>query len=127
MRPPGRPGGGSRTFWVNAINDQGAMVGMGEFGDHDFGTFLYRNGAFEHLANLTDPRELNDRGDVVGVLTGTGGAALYAIDANSGWLLEAAYDTNDHGHIVGYGVRDGVRRGFVLVPCRSPTASSPER
>ena len=38
------------------------------------------------------------------------------IPANSGWTLEFATDISDKGHIVGYGMKNGVTKAFLLRP-----------
>lgn len=38
------------------------------------------------------------------------------IPANSGWLLQEATGINDSGQIVGYGIKDGQIRAFLLTP-----------
>ena len=38
------------------------------------------------------------------------------ITEDSGWLLQQAVDINGAGEIVGVGLQNGKRRGFVLVP-----------
>jgi probable HAF family extracellular repeat protein len=115
------------------MNDRGEFVG---FGSWDFGlqgAFLYRDGEFTALGDLSDsghttPRAINESSQTVGQSDiGTverpwgyshiGHAFLYdkgvmtdlntLIPANSGWELMYATDINNSGQIVGYGIRDG--------------------
>jgi len=73
-----------------AINSSGQIVGWAETSDGDRHAFLYSG------CSMVD---LND-----------------AIDANSGWLLQAASDINDAGQIVGSGQIDGEIHAFLLTP-----------
>jgi probable HAF family extracellular repeat protein len=97
--------------------------------------FLYRDGQMRSLSGKTDRSSvafaLNDRGQAVGQVTDASGvsrAMLWsegsAVDLNEclvpqpgvRWQLMAALDINDAGQIVGFGERNGVRRGFLLTP-----------
>jgi probable HAF family extracellular repeat protein len=97
----------------------------------DLGTFPNYN---------TKGEAINTRGDIVGSIytidsetkaVGEAGAILYTaenglrnlntlIDPTSGWLLYAAYDINDFGQIIGFGLVNGVTRGFRLTPTGAP-------
>ncbi len=115
------------------MNDRGEFVGFGSWGFGLQGAFLYRDGEFTALGDLSDsghttPRAINESSQVVGQsdigyverpwgYCRIGHAFLYdkgvmtdlntLIPANSGWELMYATDINNRGQIVGYGIRDG--------------------
>jgi probable HAF family extracellular repeat protein len=115
------------------MNDRGEFVGRGSWGPGLEGAFFYREGELIALGDLsesrhTTPRAINECGQIVGQsdigyverpwgYSHIGHAFLYnngrmtdlntLIPANSGWELIYATDINNHGQIVGYGVRDG--------------------
>lgn len=91
--------------------------------------FVYSNGVLTDLGTLpgaTDSiaRAINNSGDIVGVSQGRG--FLYTngamtdlntlLPANSGWLINDAFDINDYGMIVGNGVIDGEHHAFLMTP-----------
>lgn len=98
-----------------AINDRGQIVGYAQIG----------YGGPSH-AILVDPEDTD--GDGLPDLWYRQGAAeeenelmidlndLLPADEEPNWLLEEAYDINELGQIVGVGVHDGQRRGFILTP-----------
>src|SRR5205807_369068 len=63
-------------------------------------------GAFEGHALLWQNNAMTDLNDI--------------IPSNSGWTLLDALAINDAGQIVGYGIHDGIRTGFLLTPAQSP-------
>jgi probable HAF family extracellular repeat protein len=79
---------------------------------------------------------VNASGQAVGFSLGAAGstAALFsggtATDLNSllpsgsGWTLQVANGINDAGQIVGYGVHNGLQRGFVMTPPAPPPPPS---
>jgi len=79
-----------------ALNERAQVVGSGwawvyqnkRYGRTDERAFLWERGSLRDLTTLLGP--------------------------DSGWVLEAATDINEHGQIVGYGLRNGVRRAFLL-------------
>lgn len=83
---------------ANAINDQGVIVGFGvtsvgsQFRNQ---AFVYSNGKMQNLNAL--------------------------IACNSGWELVEAKDINNSGKIVGYGLKDGKARAFLLEPIQGGT------
>jgi|GEM_PF-2003658 len=79
---------------IYGINAQGEMVGI--MWDSD------QTGATEHafiFDTTNGVRDLN---------------AL--IDPSSGWVLNFARDINDKGQVVGYGEKNGLKRGFFMDP-----------
>jgi uncharacterized membrane protein len=44
-----------------------------------------------------------------------------SLPLDSGWILLSAEDINDRGQIVGYGIKGGKLRGFLLTPTAQPT------
>jgi probable HAF family extracellular repeat protein len=115
------------------INDHGEFIGRGSWNPDLEGAFLYREGELIVLGGLTDsgmtmPLAINESTQIVGHsdigyverpwgCNRVDHAFLYdggvmadlntLIPVNSGWELMVATDINNHGQIVGYGVRDG--------------------
>lgn len=128
------------------INDHGAVVGNAatkwEFAQH---AFMYADGATHDLGTLggwdSYAFDVNNRNHVVGradvdLASSEAHAFLYrdgkTIDlavlpevVAAGWTsLNTAYAINDHGQIVGFGVRDGVSTGFLLQAAAVPEPGS---
>jgi probable HAF family extracellular repeat protein len=127
-----------------AINGRGQVSGAGYPADGTGGqsqAFLWTPhdttggiGRLEVLPYLpgtveSEANDINDDGVVVGYCSrgvGSDRAVLWqghsaAVDLNqfvagSGWTLLSANSINNHGDIVGYGMRDGQYRAFMLVP-----------
>lgn len=74
------------------INDESQVVGV--FGSSSFDDYF--------RAILYEDGELYDLNDL--------------IPANSGWTLEAAFDINNEGQIVGNGIFNGQEQDFLLTP-----------
>lgn len=95
MHPLGTLGG--RGSAAMDINNHGQIVG-GSFITLDSEVthgFLYANGVMTDLNDLIDP-EL-------------------------GWEILKGMAINDQGQIVGWGMRNGVRRGFLMTPVPEPS------
>lgn len=123
------------------INDLGATTGYYSTPDQTRG-FFQHDGLFTDLGTLGGlnciATSLNNFGQVVGVAEGptdaSGGAFLWTagqmealntlIDPASGWDLQRAEDINDHGDIVGYGLKDGQTRAFLLTLVPEPTTAT---
>lgn len=103
--------------------------------------FLLTNDTWKDLGTLaindrgvSAAYDINNNGQVVGFAeTGMGDlhAFLYTVDeimvdlntlipADSGWELQLAHGISDNGQIVGWGVLNGQRRAFLLIPVGLP-------
>jgi probable HAF family extracellular repeat protein len=79
------------------------------------------------------PLDLNDHGEVVGMIGGTGGSYAFYwaggtihnlnnLTAGSGWDLIRASAINNHGQIVGFGTNPaGHPRAYLLTPIPEPS------
>jgi probable HAF family extracellular repeat protein len=118
---------GGPTSVLSSINSHGYAVGWSF--DRDFGIAAAQwKGDLARLFDLPGTHlatAVNDRGAVVGTIDS--GAFLYddgvltRLDqlpavVNSGWTELIPSAINDRGWIVGRGLRNGQRRGFVLNP-----------
>ncbi|HEV2293705.1 MAG TPA: DUF3466 family protein [Tepidisphaeraceae bacterium] len=130
------------------VNESGQVVGTRASsvgGEYDT-AFVWHNGAVTLLGNLprgisSTAHALNHAGVVVGTATvpfgqsftyhafvwnGVGGGGISDLNSlvphDSGWTLVVASDINSAGQIVGWGVRDGQRHGFLLTPVPEPSA-----
>lgn len=125
---------------ASGINDSGWIVGFRNGGSGFGHAFLYRDGTFTDIhapwiigsSTFSTATGINSIGDVVGYFdTGGGGsldlhAFLYSdgtlrdlnslMPKNSGWWLQNATAINGVGQIVGYGMRNGRQRAFLLTP-----------
>jgi probable HAF family extracellular repeat protein len=81
--------GGSNSY-AYAINNSGSIVGYSQIAGGGARAFLYQDGTMYDLNTL--------------------------IPAGSGWILGAALDINERGHIAGYGTLNGEVHAFLLVP-----------
>lgn len=132
------PGGVASN--ASAINTAGQVVGWSNTGPSSVSyPVIWYNGSVTALSGVLwgYGRGINSRGDVVGA-AGFSGSAQYSraflwsngtmtnlntlLPAGSGWVLEHAWDINDAGQIVGDGLFNGQRRGFLLTPTSSSTA-----
>lgn len=122
---------GSASSGAEAINARGHVAG--ESGGH---LWLWRDGKLADLGTLagstgSQANGINRHDHVVGGADLPGGPphAILAhhgtvtdlngvIPAGSGWVLQVAHGINDHGWIVGSGLRAGQIRGFLLIPHR---------
>ena len=95
--------------------------------------FLWQNGRMRGLGSIkrlhdSKASALNDKGQVVGnAYYRTDEAALLwqkgkvyelntLVPAHSGWKLQNALVINSQGWIIGNGIHNGIRRGFLLTP-----------
>ncbi len=97
--------------------------------------FLWQNGKMRGLGSIpripdSKAAAINDKGQVVGnayfktdeaALLWQGGK-VYELNAlvppRSGWKLQNALGINSRGQIIGNGIHNGIRRGFLLTPVR---------
>lgn len=123
---------------VNAKNQVTGWVGLsGGTGIHGltfhYQAFLWQNGKMRGLGSIprlhdSKASALNDKGQVVGnAYYRTDEAALLwqngkvyelntLIPPRSGWKLQNALAINNKGWIIGNGIHNGIRRGFLLTP-----------
>lgn len=123
----------------SAMNDVGQVVGYSD-GANGYHAFFWSDGimtdlgALPGLVNRSEATDINDRGVVVGYSGAEIGHAFIwdsingMRDLNSlldesgtGWQLNRAYGINNHGQIVGFGLHDGMRRGYLLTPIPEPS------
>jgi probable HAF family extracellular repeat protein len=128
------PGGASYPYYMfpTDMNSKSDVVGYTGDGRH----FLYQNGTAVDIQKVLDEKitsldSINDNGDLTGSMTLTSGATVFIydngskllIDLNSlkevkqaGWKLEEVSAINNLRQVIGYGVKDGRRRAFLLSP-----------
>jgi probable HAF family extracellular repeat protein len=126
---------GSATW----LNDAGEIVGYGYYpGDQIFHAILWKNGGMTDLGTVpgdccSSPSWINSKTQIVGTsgnsdfsvqrafLWEDGGPIIdlnTVIPSGSPLFLERAFDINDRGEIVGYGLLpNGDSRPFLLIPC----------
>lgn len=89
---------GGRNSRAFDINDDGLIVGSSELSETDplyppnTRAFIYKDGQMMALQDMVDPA------------------------SGAGWTLWAATGISNEGYIVGWGVRDGQRRRYLLTP-----------
>jgi probable HAF family extracellular repeat protein len=88
---------GLKIASANSINDHGQIVGMAYNDPNDIDNTM--------CAVLFDPTGQGNNVDLNSL-----------IEPSSGWRLTHAFDINNNGWIVGYGVHDGQTHAFLLVP-----------
>jgi len=132
---PMLPGSFVTSAW--AVNDAGQVVGGAWPGDRG-DAFMYYDGAMMALPDLGGTGAcaygINNIGQVVGwsyTPDGQYRAALWSdgqivdlnafVPAGAGWELMSAQRINDAGQIVGSGIHDGARHGFLLTPVPEPS------
>jgi probable HAF family extracellular repeat protein len=128
---------------ARAINNQGVVAGQGGRGAaaHAFVWVPGARGSYTPidlgtLGFATSARDINDRGDVVGLgVTPDGEFHAFLHDAgvmhdlndliptDSGWVLDTARSINDRGQIVGLGFHDGLPHAFLLDPAAASRGS----
>ncbi len=123
---------------INAKNQVAGWVGLsGGTGVHGltfhYQAFLWQNGHMRGLGSIprlhdSKASALNDKGQVVGnAYYRTDEAALLwqngkvyelntLVPPRSGWKLQNALVINNKGWIIGNGIHNGIRRGFLLTP-----------
>ena len=122
--------------YARDVNNEGQVVGEFLTADQSaFHAFLYSQGMFTDLGSggsqETVAFAINDQSQVVGI-TSTANeqhAFIYEhgmlvdlndlIQKDSGWDLTWAFDINNHGQIVGYGLLGDKSRAFLLTPAIS--------
>ena len=124
---------------ANWLNDAGEIVGYGYYpGDQIFHAVLWKNGVMTDLGTVpgdccSDASYMNSQAQVVGTsgnsdfsvqrafLWEDGGPMIdlnTLIPSGSPLFLERAFDINDRGEIIGYGLlSNGDSRAFLLIPC----------
>jgi probable HAF family extracellular repeat protein len=146
------PGGSNSYAWD--INDAGLTVGASEYSRDSAHTHAvaYTYGVATDLGTLggirSDARAVNNAGYVVGLSANANGRDTGSylssrddrafvhhkgtmvnlntlIDAASGWVLVEARDISDAGHIVGWGIKDGAQRAFLLTPLFTEPTPTP--
>lgn len=130
-------GGGFCGSNPQDINNMGVMVG-------DASTltarhaFMFANGSLSDLGTLGGANSralaLNELGQIVGTSDSLFGQHAFLfesgtmrdlnslIDPSTGWTLIEASDINESGQIVGWGIRDGQTRAFLLTTVPIPAA-----
>ncbi len=124
-----------------AINNRGQVTGWvgvtrgtpGRRLAFHYQAFLWQNGRMRGLGSIpripdSKAAALNDKGQVVGnayfktdeaALLWQGGK-VYELNTlvppHSGWKLQNALGINARGQIIGNGIHNGIRRGFLLTP-----------
>lgn len=106
---------GSASSSPFGINDQGDIVGIGD---------LPTSGLRTEVQEVTDPPVLDfattnpDTPKTTAVLWRAGQVYDLSrlIPNNSGWHLTSANAVNNRGQIVGQGLHDGKKRGYLLTP-----------
>ena len=102
---------------ANAINRHGWIVGSSEGQG-----FVLRPGGIMRLlgGSTVSANAVNDHGVIVGnpafKYQGSSIVNLNSLVAGTGWTLLTATDINNSGQIVGQGIIDGTRRGYLLTP-----------
>lgn len=101
------PSGGFTNSYAYGLNDDGQVVGTGQYGVGPFAPFLYDNGVVTLLSTASgfdEARALNDSGDIVGNINSE--ASLYA--GGGTWTplgslgsTSFVYDVNSSGTAVG--------------------------
>lgn len=102
---------------ANAINRHGWIVGSSD----GQGFLLRPGGKMQFLGDLTvSANAINDHGVIVGTpafrYQGSSVIDLNSLVAGSGWTLLTATGINNSGQIVGQGIVNGTRRGYLLTP-----------
>lgn len=140
--------GPATNSYARAVNQRGQIVGEFLTADNSaFHAFLYGNGSFTDLGLSGSPEtvaySINDQQQIVGTVwipydsvcpygpctnykqhaflweNGNPVDLNNLIQEDSGWELAWAFDINNRGQIVGYGLVDGNFRAFLLTPAVS--------
>ena len=123
--------GTDSTDWIQDINNAGYIVGSNQHQASE-----WHNSSMSFLstpANITGSVAwaINNSGDIVGQISDSAWthasiwsngavADLNSFAGGTGWELNAAYDINDKGQIVGEGQIDGHTHAFLMTPESTP-------
>jgi probable HAF family extracellular repeat protein len=127
-----------------AINNSGQIAGRFHVGTSTR-AFLWQYGTLTELPMLpghgiSDAFSINGAGQAVGfsqdpdpVNSHTRRAVIWSggvvkdltamLPPNSGWTLGMAFGISDAGHVVGFGLHQGLRKGFLMTLPREPVVS----
>jgi probable HAF family extracellular repeat protein len=123
---------GGRRAWATALTPRGRVAGRALTADGATRAFLWDDGTITDLGTIeggaSEALAANDARTVVGRIVGRDGARRAfrwtpdtgmkwldeLTDLPRGWRLLEAAAVNQHGTIIGTGLRRGKRRGFVL-------------
>ena len=122
--------------YARGINDEGQVVG--EFVTPDqtaMHAFFYSQGNFSDIGVAgsaeTDAFAINSLGQITGTVFFADGQSGFLLEggkffdlnslipAGSGWQLQWAFDINNLGQIVGYGLVNDKYRAYLLTPALS--------
>jgi probable HAF family extracellular repeat protein len=98
---------GGRYSQARAINERGQIVGLADY-PYDDVCFDPNKGGYVPCIKYAQHAFVYEKG----VMTDLNSL----IPANSGWDLDWAFDINNRGQIVGYGLFDGNYRAYILTP-----------
>ena len=120
-----------------SINDLGQVVGKFLTPDQTAThAFFYSEGSFIDIglagSSETDAMGINNLGQIVGTVFLADGQSAFLLEggkffdlnslipAETGWNLQWAFDANNLGQIVGYGLVNNKYRAYLLTPALSP-------
>lgn len=126
------------SAYLNDIGDNGSLGGHYQVSAIQYNGMVKINGTWQAVGTLPggDANDssyingINSNNEAVGsseLFNAVNKAILWTpgggmedlntkIPANSGWVLQDAQDISNTGYIVGYGLKNGVLRGFLLRP-----------
>ncbi len=123
---------------ATSINDLDEIAGS-TFLDQ---SWIWQNGIFQNLGIFSWTKyiianHINNKSQIVGEIrssdnTGTIGGFLWQggvlsdlnslISPDQNWYVLTAFDINDNGDIVGYGIHNGQQTGFLMTPVPEPSS-----
>ena len=123
--------------YATSINDLGQVVGKFLTPDQTAThAFFYSQGSFSDIglagSSETDAMAINTLGQIVGTVFLADGQSAFLLEggrffdlnslipAGAGWNLQWAFDANNLGQIVGYGLVNHKFRAYLLTPALSP-------